>query len=185
MANGTHLADHLRTTGIDRFEFVPGRPIPYFDGGRLTALFHAETMRDMLPFIPPRKLTAEEVEARANAYNHARADGFNHKVSKCYFIGAADGPVKIGHAIDPASRLKTLQAGSPVILSILATARGGEAREGAYHSQFAAHRLHGEWFARCPAILAEIARLTPEAGPRTSGKRNEGLAIERIGGVRD
>jgi len=31
--------------------------------------------------------------------------------------------------------------------------------ERAYHRQFAAHRLHGEWFAPHPDILAEIDRL--------------------------
>jgi hypothetical protein len=82
---------------------------------------------------------------------------------KCYFIGADDGAIKIGFSIDPARRLRDIQACSPIVVDILAVREGGEAREAAYHVQFAEHRLHGEWFARHPDILAEIARLNDQA----------------------
>lgn len=80
--------------------------------------------------------------------------------SLCYFIGAAEGPIKIGHSVNVRDRMKAMQAGCPVMLSVLATAPGGEERETAYHTQFQDSRLHGEWFERTPELLAEIERLS-------------------------
>lgn len=78
-----------------------------------------------------------------------------------YFIGGADGPIKIGVAVNPIIRLNTLQTGNPAKLSILATVRGGMRQERIYHKQFAATRLQGEWFERTPELLAEIEWLSP------------------------
>lgn len=86
-------------------------------------------------------------------------------VSVCYFIGGDTGPIKIGHSVDVASRLKALRLSSPMWLRVFATCAGGEPREAAYHQQFAAHRLHGEWFVRHPDILAEIDRLNQSLSP--------------------
>lgn len=80
---------------------------------------------------------------------------------KVYFIGSDMGPIKIGMAIDPKKRIKELQTSHPAKLEILATCPGGQPQEAAYHQQFAAHRLNGEWFERHPDILAEIERLSP------------------------
>lgn len=81
-----------------------------------------------------------------------------------YFIGAgADGPVKIGLAVNPAARLSAVQVFNHERLVLLGTALGGRAQETAYHARFAAHRLHGEWFARHDDILAEIAHLNQTA----------------------
>lgn len=78
-----------------------------------------------------------------------------------YFVGAKDGPVKIGYTRRRIERrlaeLKTA-FGDPE-LEVLATRTGGDHRENAYHCQFAEHRLEGEWFTRCPEIEAEISRL--------------------------
>lgn len=95
------------------------------------------------------------------ALAHKMADE-SDTFAKCYFIGGDEGPVKIGYSVNPSSRLKALQLASPVRLRVLATAGGGIYREAAYHGQFEAHRLHGEWFARAPEIEAEIERLTME-----------------------
>lgn len=76
-----------------------------------------------------------------------------------YFIGWEGGPVKIGLADNTQGRLRTLQVGCPYELRVLAAAAGGLKREKAYHAQFAARRLRGEWFERCPEIEAEIERL--------------------------
>lgn len=78
----------------------------------------------------------------------------------CYFIGGDEGPIKIGHSVNVADRLRAFQMGCPVKLKVYATAPGGEAREAAYHWQFQAARLHGEWFERTPELVAEIERLT-------------------------
>lgn len=80
-----------------------------------------------------------------------------------YFIGAAEGPIKIGVSINPVSRLRALQTGYPFKLDILALVAGGGRYEGDYHAMFAEHRLHGEWFARVPEIEAEIAKLNEAA----------------------
>lgn len=77
-----------------------------------------------------------------------------------YFIGSESGPIKIGMAVEPPSRLASLQTSHHEKLSILATCKGGHDRERAYHARFAAHRLHGEWFERTPELLAEIERLS-------------------------
>lgn len=65
-----------------------------------------------------------------------------------YFVQAPDcGPVKIGFTTGhPKRRLETLQCGSPVELTLRAMIRGTMADERAFHKQFAANRLHGEWF---------------------------------------
>ena len=89
-------------------------------------------------------------------HQYAELDGRG----QCYFIGGEVGPIKIGYSIDVKSRLRALQASSPVTLSVLAIRSGGETRERAYHDQFSEWRLHGEWFERCPEIEAEIARLS-------------------------
>lgn len=77
-----------------------------------------------------------------------------------YFIRAGkDGPIKIGIARDPASRLATLQTGHHDTLEIVALTDGGSAQEAAYHAHFSDFRLRGEWFSPHPDILAEIERL--------------------------
>jgi hypothetical protein len=88
----------------------------------------------------------------------ARRDG------KCYvyFIGGEGTPVKIGLSNQPYERLAALQTAHWCKLSILAKVEGKLADEKALHARFAAHRLHGEWFTRCPEIDAEIARLTEQ-----------------------
>lgn len=79
--------------------------------------------------------------------------------SLVYFIGSESGPIKIGMAINPEARCKELQTSHHERLTILTTCAGGQPQERAYHKQFAEHRLTGEWFERCPEILAEIDRL--------------------------
>jgi hypothetical protein len=64
-----------------------------------------------------------------------------------YFAaGVGTGMVKIGAAEHPASRLATLQAGSPVLLDLLAIEAGGIARERRLHCMFGQQRSHAEWF---------------------------------------
>lgn len=78
---------------------------------------------------------------------------------KVYFIGADEGPVKIGISADPKGRLATLNTASPVRLSILALCDGSADLECEYHSRFSGCRINGEWFERTPELLAEIERL--------------------------
>lgn len=82
--------------------------------------------------------------------------------SSVYFVGNLEHAIKIGVSISMTPRLRELQCGSPVPLEVFATRPGGYDRESAYHMQFAAHRLHGEWFSPAPEILAEIDRINAE-----------------------
>lgn len=63
-----------------------------------------------------------------------------------YFVEGA-GLVKIGRSDNPASRIRDLQAASPVQLTTALILEGGVLLEGAMHRRFAAFRRHGEWFA--------------------------------------
>lgn len=102
------------------------------------------------------------VEAEAEAARQAEcAADFLH--SDLYFIGSDSGPIKIGISGCVEKRLKQLQTSNPYPLKLLAVVKSAGLEESAYHERFAAHRLHGEWFERCPAILTEIARLNGEA----------------------
>lgn len=78
----------------------------------------------------------------------------------CYFVGAGDGPIKIGSSRQPNRRLTELRRDTPGGLELLARINGGAERESYYHRLFEAHRLNGEWFARHPDIIAEIERLS-------------------------
>lgn len=74
-----------------------------------------------------------------------------------YFCQPVDGgPIKIGLARDPKARLMDLQIGSPVRLRMVAIIPGGRADEQAFHTQFAAWRLHGEWFDAAAEGLADV-----------------------------
>ena len=89
----------------------------------------------------------------------AAVEAERHVAAELYFIGADEGPIKIGVSQNVEKRLKQLQTAHPHRLRILAVLVGGALREGDYHARFAEHRLEGEWFERAPAILAEIERL--------------------------
>lgn len=91
-----------------------------------------------------------------------------------YFIGTADGPVKIGMTCDVRRRLKELRTERAERLAVLALVKdGGSFAEMRYHSRFAPYRLSGEWYQRCPEIEAEIERLTTSR-PFLPAHHNEG-----------
>jgi hypothetical protein len=125
-------------------------------GERLAGLLNPKT----LDFYKWPSVREPMTDARAAAYLHAVADK-DDTFAKCYFIGGETGPVKIGYSVDVQSRFRVIQLCCPTPLRVMAVCEGGEAREAAYHTQFSAHRLHGEWFSRAPDIFAEIARLSP------------------------
>jgi hypothetical protein len=97
---------------------------------------------------------------RQEAEEHTGADEVrDEKPQLVYFIASESGPIKIGIATNPKSRLSGLQTGHHERLELLAICDGGMDQERAYHKQFTDRRLHGEWFERCPEIEAEIERL--------------------------
>lgn len=90
----------------------------------------------------------------------ARGFGSNPKRAPqfVYFIqSGSNGPIKIGAAASPLSRLRELQTGNPAQLTMLGVEPGGSSRERELHQRFSAHRLGGEWFAPANDLLAYIA----------------------------
>ncbi|MEN1681078.1 MAG: GIY-YIG nuclease family protein [Planctomycetota bacterium] len=74
-----------------------------------------------------------------------------------YFIQQGrGGPIKIGVASDPLSRLAALQTGNPEQLFLLGSIKGD--CEGHLHRKFAKHRLVGEWFKPHQQLLRYIAK---------------------------
>jgi len=72
-----------------------------------------------------------------------------------YLLRAND-RIKIGYAEDVAARVKTLQTGSPVPLTLLAAFPGDRATEAALHRRYAHLRVAGEWFRADPDLLTII-----------------------------
>lgn len=74
-----------------------------------------------------------------------------------YIIRAGqNGPVKIGKADDPASRIRDLQTGHFEELVTLRVMDGGAKVEAAFHRQFEAKRIRGEWFEYCDEMLTFV-----------------------------
>ncbi|MGJ8477228.1 GIY-YIG nuclease family protein [Sphingobium yanoikuyae] len=80
-------------------------------------------------------------------------------IRQVYFAAAPGGPIKIGMACDTERRVRELRKETKTDIRLLAETSGGSFIESMYHRRFADARIHGEWFARTPAILAEIDRL--------------------------
>ncbi len=92
-------------------------------------------------------------------YPWHRVDRSTPAMAYVYFVGPKDGPIKIGYARRLDFRIKDLRLANAYPLEIWASVKACPSLEREYHKRFAAHRLHGEWFERCPEIEAEIARL--------------------------
>lgn len=75
-----------------------------------------------------------------------------------YFIAGA-GLVKIGKADNVLARMAALQAGSPVVLSLVGLLIGPQATESFCHEKFREHRVHGEWFEFAGAFRVWIEEL--------------------------
>jgi hypothetical protein len=77
-----------------------------------------------------------------------------------YFIQRDEnGPIKIGTARKPQSRLAILQTGSDAHLYLLHHIPGWKKTERALHLRFSRYRLTGEWFSPAQEILDFIAGL--------------------------
>ena len=124
-----------------------------------------------------------------SALNETRTDGeqsetpaefrISFESDECrvvYFIGAANGMVKIGFASDFNMRLSQLVCSSPIPLHPLAIHSGGRPEERSYHDRFAASRHHGEWFYLTDEIEAHIDRINFAQNPRYIPHRFRGLA---------
>jgi hypothetical protein len=70
------------------------------------------------------------------------------KPSEVVYLLGADGLdlVKIGTTTDVDRRVRTMQTGLPLTLSVLWTCEGGRELERALHDKFRVHNRRGEWF---------------------------------------
>jgi hypothetical protein len=74
-----------------------------------------------------------------------------------YFIQAgSEGPIKIGIADSPALRLRELQTGNHLPLTLLKAVPGGKDLETELHRELAAYRLCREWFEATAEVLATV-----------------------------
>lgn len=78
--------------------------------------------------------------------------------SYVYFLRpvGAIGPIKIGFSRDPIARLRSLLAWSPVPLEVIVSVSAPKGAEPWAHKKFASCRLHSEWFAATPELLAFV-----------------------------
>lgn len=63
-----------------------------------------------------------------------------------YFVAGAN-LTKVGLTTDLRARMATLQASSPVVLTLVLVLTGGREVERMLHARYDAFRRHGEWFA--------------------------------------
>jgi hypothetical protein len=105
-----------------------------------------------------------------------------------YFIqsGGTDGPIKIGHSIDVANRLKELQTSSPYELVLLGSMKFDHPWQAAafeyrlHHEVFWDLRLRGEWFRCDPRILRLVRTVTMVAADHEGTATNVDLHIRSI-----
>lgn len=81
---------------------------------------------------------------------------------RVYFLRPAgeQGPIKIGSSREPASRLRTYQIWSPVMLEIVTTCAAHPNTERFLHRHFIADYMHGEWFRWSAGLQAVMDHIT-------------------------
>lgn len=100
-----------------------------------------------------------------------------------YFLEAiGTGLVKIGKTDQFDARVRTLQLISPVPLRLLKVIEGYTDQEKFFHSLWAEHRSHGEWFRLAP-IAQAIGLLQPANAAAIQSRHNERIRefLERKG----
>ncbi len=74
-----------------------------------------------------------------------------------YFIEAVSANrVKIGHAVNIKTRMRSIKTGCPFELELIRVEDGGASEERAVHQRFADRRIQGEWFTLTPDWRAEL-----------------------------
>lgn len=73
-----------------------------------------------------------------------------------YFVQMETGPIKIGRAKNPHTRLTQLQVGSPYKLNLLFFFPGGAKSENATHTILSNERIRGEWYWPTKRVFLEI-----------------------------
>lgn len=110
-------------------------------------------INDPLSLIRPRNRESSYLSSRRKPKKMAG-------VERVYFIkDLITGNIKIGRAVNPIKRLKSLQTGNPNKLVIVTTQEGGEKLENELHRRFAASRIIGEWFSPSKELEDYISAL--------------------------
>lgn len=100
-----------------------------------------------------------------------------------YIMGCGEF-IKIGVAIDVATRRKVLQNACPYRIDILASVLmkdfdAARAEEKALHARFAEQRTYGEWFAIAPAAaLQAISSIEPYVRPAPAPTSQPSVFVE-------
>lgn len=66
------------------------------------------------------------------------------------------GPIKIGWSKDPNRRCEDIQNACPYELRLIGAVPGSRSDEKRLHAALGNHRLHGEWFRDCSAVLEAL-----------------------------
>jgi len=99
-----------------------------------------------------------------------------------YVIEAGDGgPVKIGVAVNPKSRLRELQTGNPEKLRLLAEVDLADEYERLAHVWLKEFRMEGEWFRRTPEVDAAIRDFFERA--QSGADKSKWFLFKRYGEV--
>lgn len=100
--------------------------------------------------------------------------GVGPKLSLVYFAESVGSErIKIGRSTDVEGRMRCLGACQPSPVRCLAVILGGKEEELRLHRLFAAHRVAGEWFVKCPEIMRIVRRHAPELRARLSLQHQE------------
>lgn len=97
---------------------------------------------------------------------------------RVYFVRPVGhaGPIKIGCSVHVDRRVYEMSNWSPIPLEIVASVPGSPFDEHSLHRQFAAERMHGEWFRASDRLLRFIAGLSDDAfapKPKPAAGRTE------------
>lgn len=131
--------------------------------GRKRHRFYGKTEQQVLSQLNAALNSSGESVKTPGAVNPSRSRRSSGHV---YFIqGIEGGPIKIGIAGNVESRLKAIQACSPVLLRILYVAyNGGRELEERLHLYFSDLRLHGEWFEDGEGLVRAIEQAVERRG---------------------
>jgi hypothetical protein len=101
---------------------------------------------------------------RDKAINRKKLDAFNERYeaareggSVVYFIEAG-GRIKVGTSRKLFERIRDMQIGSPVPLSLIGYIVGDRTLEASLHVELQPYRAHGEWFSDVPQVRHVIQR---------------------------
>lgn len=76
-------------------------------------------------------------------------------MSRVYFIQGGNA-IKIGFSADLDGRIRSLNVGSPVVLTLIGSVEAGVSFERALHHKLKQYRIKGEWFSDVPEVRTII-----------------------------